>query len=59
MQKKFKKVTETIKEFALRHSNIIAAITFAIVVMDCNSNCAYVIGQPKLPEECNKFKKYA
>ncbi len=58
MQKIFKKMLETIKGLALKHSNIIATITFAIVVMDCNSTCCYVLGQPELPESCNKFKRY-
>ncbi len=58
MQKNFKKLLGTIKDCALRHSNIIAAITFAVVIMDCNSTCCYLLGQPELPESCNKFKKY-
>ena len=59
MQQKFKNIITKTKGFILKHSDIIAAITFTIVAMDCNSTCAYVVGQPELPESCNKFKKYA
>ena len=58
MQKHFKKILGTVKTFALKHSNLIAAITFVVVVMDCNSTCCYLLGQPELPEGCSKFKKY-
>lgn len=59
MSKNFKKIVNFSKGFVLKHSNLIAAIAFAVVIMDCNSTCCYLLGQPELPKGSEEFKKYA
>ncbi len=53
-----KKLVGNIKGFILRHSTLVAAVTFAFVIMDCNSTCCFLEHQPELPKGCEKFKKY-
>ena len=58
MREKTKKSASIIKNYILKHSNLIVSLTFFIAILDCNSTCSYVLGQPKLPKECEKLKKY-
>ena len=59
MRKKIEKVVELGKGFVLKHSNLVAMAAFAVVVMDCNSTCCYLLGQPELPKGSEEFRKYA
>lgn len=52
------KIVDLGKDFILRHSKIILVLTFAMIIIDCNSTCSYLLGQPELPDNCKEFRKY-
>ncbi len=58
MKKVIKKITKSTKEFALKHGTLVTAVTFALVLMDCNSTCCFLEHQPELPKGCDSLKKY-
>lgn len=58
MKKFMGNLTGKVKGFVLNHSTLVAAVTFAFVIMDCNSTCCFLEHQPELPKGCEKLKKY-
>jgi hypothetical protein len=52
------KVVNAVKDLSLKKGSLISAVLLAIIAVDCNSTCCFVMHQPELPKECNEFRKF-
>ena len=58
MINKLKNLGSMIMKNAPKYSSILGGIVMTIAIIDINSTCALLIGQPEMFEGYEKYKKY-